>query len=37
MQTARIEDSVPIESKIVSRSIAGAQSQVCLLYTSRCV
>ena len=28
MQTARIEDSVPIESKIVSRSIAGAQSQV---------
>ena len=28
MQTARIEDDVPIESKIVSRSIAGAQSQV---------
>ena len=28
MQTARIEDNVPIESKIVSRSIAGAQSQV---------
>ena len=28
MQTARMEDDVPIESKMVSRSIASAQSQV---------
>ncbi|MGI8716490.1 MAG: preprotein translocase subunit SecA, partial [Lapillicoccus sp.] len=28
MQTARMEDSVPIESKMVSRSIQSAQSQV---------
>jgi preprotein translocase subunit SecA len=28
MQTARIEDEVPIESKMVTRSIASAQSQV---------
>ena len=28
MQTARMEDDIPIESKMVSRSIASAQSQV---------